>query len=182
MKTDEELMLDHQGGQSAALAELYSRYRDALFGFFRRRLESRARAEELTQECFVALIRNVRRYEPRASFRSYLYGIAMNLVMAERRKGGRESAAGGNDWNGESIGPPVEGNSETRVWVREALGALESDDREILMLREYEELSYQEIAGLLRVPVNTVRSRLFRARTAMREKLAPARDRIEGMR
>jgi RNA polymerase sigma-70 factor, ECF subfamily len=177
MKTDEQLMLDYQGGESAALSELYVRFRGPLFGFFRRRLESRARAEELAQECFVALIHNVRRYEPRASFRSYLFGIAMNLMHAERRKGGRETASDED--------PAVQASSEnpdTTMWVRRALAELEKDDREILMLREYEELSYEEIAGLLRVPLNTVRSRLFRAREAMREKLQPARDRIEGVR
>jgi len=57
--------------------------------------------------------------------------------------------------------------------VREALDKLEESEREILMLREYEQLSYDEIAALLRVPVNTVRSRLFRARMAMRELLEP---------
>jgi RNA polymerase sigma-70 factor (ECF subfamily) len=57
--------------------------------------------------------------------------------------------------------------------VREALAKLDSADREILMLREYEQLSYGEIAELLRIPVNTVRSRLFRARMALRECLNP---------
>lgn len=177
MKTDEQLMLDYQGGERAALTEIYTRYREPLFGFFRRRLESRARAEELAQECFVALILNVKRYEPRASFRSYLYGIAMNLIHAERRKGGRETTSDEDT----PIPAPSE-NPDTKMWVWRALAELEKDDREILMLREYEELSYEEIAGLLHVPLNTVRSRLFRAREAMREKLQPARDRIEGMR
>jgi RNA polymerase sigma-70 factor, ECF subfamily len=59
------------------------------------------------------------------------------------------------------------------LWVRRALEHLEKADREVLMLREYEQLSYSEIAGILRLPVNTVRSRLFRARMALKEKLMP---------
>ena len=63
------------------------------------------------------------------------------------------------------------------MWVRSALGELDADDREMLMLREYEQLSYQEIADLKQMPLNTVRSRLFRARMALKAMLErPARD------
>ena len=58
---------------------------------------------------------------------------------------------------------------ENSLWIREALAKLDETEREILMLREYEQLSYAEIAELLRMPVNTVRSRLFRARMALRD-------------
>jgi DNA-directed RNA polymerase specialized sigma24 family protein len=61
------------------------------------------------------------------------------------------------------------------MWVRQALEKLDESEREILMLREYEQLSYAEIAELLKVPVNTVRSRLFRARMAMKGYLEPTR-------
>ncbi len=60
----------------------------------------------------------------------------------------------------------------TQLFMREALRKLEAMDREILLLREFEQLSYAEIAGLLNLPVNTVRSRLFRARRALRELLS----------
>ena len=67
------------------------------------------------------------------------------------------------------------------MWVRSALGELDADDREMLMLREYEQLSYQEIADLKQMPLNTVRSRLFRARMALKamlERPAPASMRV----
>jgi RNA polymerase sigma-70 factor (ECF subfamily) len=57
------------------------------------------------------------------------------------------------------------------LWVRQALAALDDIDREVLMLREYEQLRYEEIASLLGIPVNTVRSRLFRARMALKAQL-----------
>lgn len=60
--------------------------------------------------------------------------------------------------------------------MRKALENLGKDERDILMLREYEQLSYEEIGALLRAPVNTVRSRLFRARMALKEQLIPVKD------
>jgi RNA polymerase sigma-70 factor (ECF subfamily) len=61
---------------------------------------------------------------------------------------------------------------DAEMWLRQAMGKLERLDREILLLREFEQLSYAEISQLLSVPVNTVRSRLFRARVALRDLLA----------
>src|SRR5271170_8399455 len=95
MTTDDQLFLEFQQGSRDAFQQLFERYREPLYGFFRRRLDNPARAEELAQDCFLALLRNAARYEPRASFRSYLYGIAINLVFAERRKAGREVAKDG---------------------------------------------------------------------------------------
>ena len=60
------------------------------------------------------------------------------------------------------------GDGDSGIWVRQALSELDADDRDLLMLREYEQLSYQEIAQLMNVPLNTVRSRLFRARMALK--------------
>lgn len=168
MNSDDQLMLEFQQGSREAFRELFERYRDPLYGFFRRRLENPARAEELTQDCFLALLRNAERYEPRAGFRSYLYGIAIHMISAERRKSGREvQQATGFDRAASEPAP------DAGLWVRHALEQLDATEREILMLREYEQLSYAEIAGILRLPVNTVRSRLFRARMALKEKLAP---------
>jgi RNA polymerase sigma-70 factor (ECF subfamily) len=79
-------MLQFQGGSRAAFEELFARYRKPLYGFFARRLNNPERAEDLTQETFLAVIHAVSRYEPRALFRTYLYGIALKLVAAERRK------------------------------------------------------------------------------------------------
>src|SRR5437588_4035848 len=91
MVSDEALMLEFGQGSREAFEELFARYRQPLYGFFRRRLESRERAEDLTQESFLAVIRATSRYEPRALVRTYLYGIALKLVAAERRKQARNS-------------------------------------------------------------------------------------------
>jgi RNA polymerase sigma-70 factor (ECF subfamily) len=169
MNSDEALMLEFQKGSRAAFEELYTRYQGPLYGFFRRRLASSERAEDLAQETFLVVIRGASRYEPRALVRTYLYAIALKLLANERRKPRDLSA---DETTGEPDSPPVQ---ETSLWIREALGQLGPSEREILMLREYEQLSYSEIGELLRLPVNTVRSRLFRARVALKEKLATRR-------
>jgi RNA polymerase sigma-70 factor (ECF subfamily) len=170
MTNDEALMQEFQGGSRAAFEELFARYRKPLYGFFGRRLNNSERAEDLTQETFLAVIRAVSRYEPRASVRTYLYGIALKLVAAERRRVFRNSA-----WSS-ALGlgttePNTDRTPDSVLWVRQAMERLDASDREILMLREYEQLSYSEIAELLRIPVNTVRSRLFRSRLALKSYL-----------
>jgi RNA polymerase sigma-70 factor (ECF subfamily) len=165
MVSDEVLMSEFQRGSRQALDELFLRYREPIFGFFRRRVQHRERAEELVQETFLAVIRAKSRYEPRATVRTYLYAIAMHLVAAERRK-----ATG----SASEVTPIANDSTDAVLWVRQALEKLDSDDREILMLREYEQLSYDEIAELLAIPLNTVRSRLFRSRMALKGHLDPA--------
>src|ERR1700683_1665410 len=75
--SDEQLMVAFSRGSTDAFNELFKRYKQPLFGFFRRRVP--AHAEELTQETFLALLRASSRYEPSALFRTYLYAIALNL-------------------------------------------------------------------------------------------------------
>lgn len=177
MATDEQLILEFQRGSHDAFTELFQRYRELIYSFFRRRVNHPSRAEELAQETFVAVLRGAQRYEPRGTFRSYLFAIAYKILANDRRKLSQnsEGAGPGLDFPGPSApGGAAPGRCETGIWVREAVEKLDGNDREVLLLREYEELSYEEIAGVLRVPVNTVRSRLFRARLALKEILAAA--------
>jgi len=171
MTSDEALMREFQGGSRAAFEELFARYREPLYGFFRRRLNGSERAEDLTQETFLAVLHASKRYEPRALVRTYLYGIALKLLAGERRKRLREGP--GLD---EAPEPSSVESRESALWIQQALAKLEEDEREILMFREYEQLSYAEMADLLHLPINTVRSRLFRARMAMKHHLDPQKQ------
>src|SRR5262245_24193959 len=92
MRTDDELMLDHRAGDRHAFETLFERYREPIWRFFRRRLPDAQQAEELTQETFLAVLKGADRYKPRASFRSYLFGIAFILLSASRRQQRRETA------------------------------------------------------------------------------------------
>jgi len=153
-------------GKEDAFAELFARHRPAVWGFFRRRVWDAARAEDLTQETFVALLKSAPRYEVRAPFRSFLFGIAFNLLAEERRRGPR--------WDSADELPGLEANApdlDVVMHVRQAIASLDPIDRDVLLLREFETLSYAEIAAALNVPLNSVRSRLFRARMSVREKL-----------
>jgi RNA polymerase sigma-70 factor (ECF subfamily) len=177
-RSDEQLMLSYCGGHSeasgiAAFNELFSRYKQPLFGFFRRRLADPAQAEELTQETFIVILRSSGRYEPTALFRTYLYSIGFTILRSHRRKlAFRALFQSTADTTRE---PAMHTSIDADIQIRQAVGRLEHIDREVLMLREFEQLSYAEIAQVLGLPVNTVRTRLFRARTALREILsAPA--------
>ena len=166
-RSDEEWMLDlRRGGEGGA--RLFERYREPVWRFFRRRVADAGRAEELTQDVFAALFEAAPRYEARAAFRSYLFGIAYNVLMADRRKN-----RGLVIVDREHDPPDRTPDADEALWVQQALRRLDPADREVLMLREYEQLSYQEIAEVQQIPLNTVRSRLFRARMTLREALLP---------
>jgi RNA polymerase sigma-70 factor (ECF subfamily) len=100
-------------------------------------------------------------------FRSYLFGVAYNVLQANRRKHA-------NDAVERLDADPPAGHAADRdavIWIREALATLDESDREMLLLREYDDLSYQEIADVRGIPLNTVRSQLFRARMALKAAL-----------
>ena len=167
--TDEELMAAFQAGARDAFDVLFARYREPVWKFFRRRIPMPQVAEELAQDTFLAVLHGTNRYEPRASFRSYLFGIAFNVLAAGRR-------AGRHGMDAIVADPPAPRTDPVTVlWVRRALGELDPDDRDVLMLREYDGLSYEEMAVAMAVPINTVRSRLFRAREALRARLSDTR-------
>jgi RNA polymerase sigma-70 factor (ECF subfamily) len=167
--TDEQLMAAFKRGQADAFTVLFFRYKQPLFGFFRRRLADPALAEELTQETFLAVLRAASRYEASALFRTWLYAIGFKILRAHRRKAAFRAVFHGEKPEGCE---PTAGNSiDVQMLIREAVSKLNPMDREVLMLREFEQLSYAEIAAVLDLPVNTVRSRLFRARMALHDLL-----------
>ena len=172
MTSDENLMLKFKAGSRESFDELFGRYQPAVFGFFRRRLHSQTTAEDLAQETWVVVLKGSVRYESRSLFRSYLYAIAFRLMLAERRRLANQigHAAAVTYSNTQS--------ADTDCWIREALDRLDSTDREVLMLREYEQLRYDEIAELLCIPINTVRSRLFRARLAAKQLLESGTEQV----
>jgi len=165
-------MLAFSKGSTEAFTTLFGRYKQPVYGFFRRRVADPSHAEELAQETFFALLRAASRYEPRALFRTYLYAITLKILRAHRRKETFRATFLGQR---KTLPDPAKQDAtESGLWVRRAVEKLDPLDREILLLREFEQLSYAEVADLLDLPLNTVRSRLFRARTALRELLDPS--------
>lgn len=169
-QTDEQLMAAFSRGSADAFGELFSRYKQPVFGFFRRRIADSAQAEELTQETFLAVLRASARYEPRALFRTYLYAIGFKILRAYRRKAALRATLLGS--RARTEGPDFGCEGDAEFLLRQAVGRLEPLDREVLLLREFDQLSYAQIAEVLNLPLNTVRSRLYRARMALRDLLA----------
>ena len=166
MTSDEDLIRDVGKGSRAAFETLFERYREPVWRFFRRRTADAGRAEELAQDTFVAVLEAAGRYAQRGSFRSFLFGTAYNVLQADRRKAAFRAT------DPLDVDPAADtADPSAAIWVRQALATLDDNDREVLMLREYEQLSYQEIADLRETPLNTVRSQLFRARLALKAAL-----------
>lgn len=167
MTSDEDLMGEIRTGCRTAFETLFERYREPIWRFFRRRTPDEGRAEELAQDTFVAVLEGAARYERRGLFRSYLFGIAYHVLLADRRKAMHRAT---DQLDAERPAGDF-ADPDPGIWVRDALARLDEDDREVLMLREYEQLSYQAIADLRGTPLNTVRSQLFRARMALKSAL-----------
>jgi RNA polymerase sigma-70 factor, ECF subfamily len=174
---DEQLIAAFARGSTEAFNTLFARYRQPVYGFFCRRVADRSVAEELAQETFLAILRARDRYQPTALFRTWLYAIALRILRSYRRKAAfRAIFSGTMPADHDRADAGVSGNE---LVLRDAVRRLDRIDREVLLLREFEEFSYAEISTVLGIPLNTVRSRLFRARAALREILeaGPARTR-----
>ncbi len=121
--TDEQLMLALREGSEEAFSLLFARYKQLIFAFFSRRIVDPSRAEELAQETFIALFRAAKRYEPLASFRSYLYAVAFRILKSDRRK---------SQFRAVFFGPPASAETtaaknptEDSLWIRHALAKLD---------------------------------------------------------
>jgi RNA polymerase sigma-70 factor (ECF subfamily) len=159
-------------GEEAAFLTLYQRHRLPAFRFAYRLTASAAEAEDIVQECFLALLGRDGFDERQASLRTYLFGMVRHLAWKRFRLDDRESEelddrAADTDPLRELIA------CERAAQVEHAIRALPIAQREALILFEYEELSLEEIAQITGAEVGTVKGRLFRAREALRRRLAP---------
>jgi RNA polymerase sigma-70 factor, ECF subfamily len=175
-----ELLLRAGRGDEAAFLLLYERHRTPVFRFACRMLGSSPQAEDVTQECFLSILRRPEAFQPdRASLRTYLCAIARHLALKQLRKRGQETlvddppeeaprgAAGEKD----ALSAVIE--AEAAEAVRLAVEDLPPLQREAVVLFEYQELSLVDIAAVCDVDVGTVKSRLHRARERLRRALTP---------
>ena len=174
--TDERLLQQAASGDETAFQILYERYRDGIFRFAYRLIGSVEAAEDVTHDCFLSLIREPGRYDPeRASLRTYLYAAARNLALKQFNYFSRATAfdeLSEQPASSNSDGPMRQVlDSELSSQVEKAIAGLAPLQREALVLFEYEELSLAEIAAVVGTDVGTVKSRLFRARETMRQRL-----------
>jgi RNA polymerase sigma-70 factor, ECF subfamily len=176
-----ELLLRAGRGDEAAFLLLYERHRTPVFRFACRMLGSEAQAEDVTQECFLSILRRPEAFRAeRASLRTYLCAIARHLALKQLRKRGQETllddppeaadgVAGGN--GADPLRRVVE--AEEAEAVRAAVLALPPLQREAVVLFEYQEMSLADVAAVCETDVGTVKSRLHRARERLRRTLTP---------
>ncbi|MEX2092750.1 MAG: sigma-70 family RNA polymerase sigma factor [Pirellulales bacterium] len=187
---DESAVADAQligrtlAGEPAAFGELVLRYQDRLYNSLVRVLGSAEDARDAVQDAFVQAFVKLETFRGSSAFYTWLYRIAFNTAMSHaRRKRPTRSLDEERTNRGRE---PVDGQptaearldtSERATQVQRALAELSAEHREVIVLREMDGCKYEEIAEMLELPVGTVRSRLFRARLELRDRLAPIVER-----
>ncbi len=190
IQTDEELMGLVQKQNISAFEELLRRYEQRVFGFLWRLSANRHEAEDGTQETFLRLWQARGRYEPTGRFSTYLFQIAKNHFLHERKKQGRRvdsqqtpvrnptAPAEEPASRDRADGPLLAG--EVQAVVTRAVAGLPEPLRLVYVLTEQEGMSYQQTAEVLDCPVGTVSSRKVEAVRKLRELLQPRRDELFG--
>ena len=179
--TDEDLIERFQQGEVASFNELVNRYKDPLFNYVSRMLKDPVYAEDIVQETFVRVYRNKDRYQKIAKFSTWIYTIAINLTKTEiRRQNLRRfySISQQND-EGKTFELPdhkvnIEKGTEDTIigeHIREAIDKLPKTFREVIILRDIQELSYEEISKIVGVPLGTIKSRVNRGRNRLQKLL-----------
>ena len=181
--TDEELLLRIHSGDEQAFVSLYRKRQGAIFRFALHMSGSEAVAEDITQEVFLALIRDGCGFDPtRGTLSGYLYGIARKLMLRHIERG-RLDVTLESDLEDTALpemsvtDDPLQDltHREGIEALHRAVLALPRRYREVVVLCDLEEVDYAEAALVLRCPIGTVRSRLHRARGLLLEKLTQER-------
>ncbi len=183
---DSRLIEATLAGDKDAFGELVLRYQDRLAGALHHRLGSFHDARDVAQDAFILAYQKLNTFRQDSSFYAWLFRIAHNAAINSRRKKSLKpvslnSADSDGDFStsprsSDEPGLPLESLESTQR-IREALEQLPADYREALVLKELDGFRYEEIATVLNCPVGTVRSRIFRARQLLRERLAKAVER-----
>ena len=186
-RTDEDLLAAFQAGDAQAFERLLRRHRGPLFTFLLRMVGDRTRAEDLTQEAFLRVVRAAARWEARARFQTWLYTVARNLCVDQSRRD-RFRKADSLDQTGPDDEPammdsvagdeidPARGAESARLRpvLQKALLSLPVEQREVFILREQAGLPFKEIAETVGVNENTVKSRMRYALEGLRKALLAA--------
>jgi RNA polymerase sigma-70 factor (ECF subfamily) len=168
---DRECVARSQQGDRSAFTTLVRRYQNAVYRFILRMVGSHDEALELTQEAFMKAWQALPEWRPEAQFRTWLFSIASNTATDSlRRRKVVEFVALDEDYDvpGEAADPASQLQAKQRLRALDAaLNRLPDDQREIVLLREIEDMSYSEISAALGISEGTVKSRLARAREAL---------------
>lgn len=183
---DKALLRRLRDRDERAFRELVDAHRDRVFNITYRMLGNRAEAEDVAQEVFIAVFKTIDSFREESKFSTWLYRVAVNhcknriKYLARRHERDRDELDEASpSANNASFGPTkgvrpdraLEG-AQMEVLLQEAIASLDEEHREVVILRDVEELSIEEICDITGLPDGTVKSRLHRARAALRKKLA----------
>lgn len=186
--SDLALVRSARDGDLSAFNELVVRYQDAVFNVAYRLIGEREQAEEAAQEAFLKAYQGLASFKENASFYTWLFRIAINTAYSKGRTirrqqrerpfglpeddGDERPPAGPEAVPAETAGPvDVALEDERAAAVQEAIRSLDPEFRSVVVLRDIEGRSYEEIASILDCPEGTIRSRLHRARLELRNRL-----------
>ncbi|GIW83795.1 MAG: RNA polymerase sigma factor [Gemmataceae bacterium] len=178
---DRRLIQQSQRGNAAAFAELYRRYGRRIYHTIYRLLRNRDDADDVLQNTFLNAWRSITSFKGDSEFFTWLYRIAANLAISHQRRQGskKEKPIPDDDGSGNSYDPPAPAahpgeameHQEDIAELYRAMQKLSEDHRIIICMKDIQEMSYEEIAQALRIPIGTVRSRLHRARLELAQLL-----------
>jgi RNA polymerase sigma-70 factor, ECF subfamily len=188
---DEDLMVMYQKGEVRAFEVLLSRHRKPVFNFILRFVGDRETAEDLLQESFMRVIKGAEAYKRQAKFTTWLYTIARNLCVDQtrRRKHRKHASLDAPMDSGEESGTLLDVlpgnemasdrksvNKQLHEQMQAAIAALSEDQREVFLMREFLDMPFKQIADVVGVPENTVKSRMRYALEKVRLELDEYKD------
>jgi RNA polymerase sigma-70 factor (ECF subfamily) len=185
---DQELVVRVQQGDKKAFDLLVLKYQLRVSKLVGRFLRNQSDVPDVVQDAFIKAYRALPNFRGDSAFYTWLYRIAINTaknhLVAQSRKSPSNSIDaqeaedyGASEWLNEYASPEREAlASELESTIHQAMGELPTDLREAITLREIEGLSYEDIAAVMDCPIGTVRSRIFRAREAIDNRLEPMLD------
>jgi RNA polymerase sigma-70 factor (ECF subfamily) len=184
--TDESLFSQVQRGDMHAFDMIVSRYKTRLYNCIFRLVGNPEMAEDLVQETFLRVYRNRNNYQATSNFSTWIYTIALNLARSELRKRKRRqffslNSSANEDSNTEGFDLPDPGadpaeyleQTELGKAIGHAIKQLPIKYRMVIVLRDIEELSYEQISEIMHCPTGTIKSRVNRARLRLQEMLRP---------
>jgi RNA polymerase sigma-70 factor (ECF subfamily) len=184
---DAALMLRVKQGDTAAFTELVEKYKQPVMNLVFRTVRDAAEAEDLAQNVFVQVYKSARRYRVSAKFSTWLFTIARNLCLNEIRRRSRHPAESMDAPHPEQEDQPLRQfedqktasppdrllHGELAEKIEQVLAGLPENQRTAILLCRQEELSYEEIAGVLGCSVSATKSLIHRGRETLKEKLKP---------
>ena len=176
--SDAECVRKLQRGETDAFETLIRRHQKTIFNLAYRMLGDYDEAAEISQEAFLSAYRAINNFRGDANFSTWLYRIALNHATTRRKSLNTRQQRSVPIENTEPASDPHPGPAESmekkelRQRVQQALNRLEPDDAAVILLRDLQDVPYEEVARVLEIPIGTVKSRLHRARQALKSELA----------